>query len=530
MKTKVFLFIMSYLFIAHACYEDKGNYDYITPYDVKPATGYFRGYASTCYLGERYVFYPQLEYSNPSDTTRFKFWWEFTGTLSTQAYDTLCIGRELNFVPTTPDYINMRLCILDTITNIISSHSLQIQCFSSIGKGWAILSEKNEQSSISLIRPEYKETTNPDGQKIKTRFYVPLIDVYATLQNEPLGTGPLQIRQLLNSNGNILLVMQESGSVYLNGGNHEKEMLLEKEFAGGMPSDFSIKDFFYGTSTDVISSTNGYLYTRTTREQAEFQPFYRSAFVNIPVEYQGEKIKATTLIPTVPTKAQFFGIYEASKKRILWMILERNKASMIAKTEPLEVGEDETIIDPSDLKDGELIYCGAYTNNTSSSDASSYFTGIFKKGEDVIVETFCATTNWPDYEFVKISDVKSASFSGKKYISDKTKYYMLATRSYLFFAEKNVIYWYDLNSGITKDFYYFPTGSVVVDMSSNPQENELGVILENGVFATLNIANEKLYDGIKIWDVDGLGKCIDLEYRFGDYNKYVSRTYSHAWD
>lgn len=529
MKTKIFSTVILLILIIQACYEDKGNYSYLTLNEVKPKTGNFRNYSYQAYIGERYRYYPQLDYTNPSDTTHFEFWWEYTA--GARGGDTICIGRELDFIPTVADYINMQLCVLDTRNGIISTHFLQLQGVSALAKGWAILGEKDGKSIVSLIRPEYKEETGPDGEKIKTRVYTKFDDIYGSLQGGEIGSHPLQLRQLLNYlNSSALLVLQKENSVYLNGATYAKEMELAKEFAGGIPSGFEAKDFFFGTGSDAIVSANGEVYTRTTRQQAEFQPFYLESFANIPTEYKGKKVNATSIIQAVPTLAQCYGIYEAANKRILWMIADRNQAASILPATMPEPAEGQTLIDLNNFGDWELLYCGSFSEQNTGLAGTAYYISLFKKGGQIFMQQFKTTTEWPSYESVLISDLKSGDFSGKQYVTDNTKFYMLKTRPYLFFAEGNVIYWYDLNSGVTKDFYRFPAGSAVVDMGSNPQESELGLILEDGTFATLNIENDKLYDGIKIWETSGFEKCIDLEYKFANYGQYASRSSSGNWD
>ena len=78
-------------------------------------------------------------------------------------------------------------------------------------------------------------------------------------------------------------------------------------------------------------------------------------------------------------------------------------------------------------------------------------------------------------------------------------------------------------AGITKDFYVLPQGVEVVKMDGNPQESELGVLLDNGTFIILNIENEMLYSSEKIYELNDLGIGIDLMYKYPNWIDYLFR-------
>ena len=81
---------------------------------------------------------------------------------------------------------------------------------------------------MSYIRPEMTDD--------KKRFYTEYPYLYKTLYpDESLGSGPKRLRQIIHNNSTVVVVIQESGSLYLNGSSYIKEMTVAQDFVGDVP-------------------------------------------------------------------------------------------------------------------------------------------------------------------------------------------------------------------------------------------------------------------------------------------------------
>lgn len=518
------LFMMT-LFVLQSCYEDKGNYNYIASsklnITLKPEN-------KKAFLGEPYIYYPKIEFLEGTDTTKFEFWWEFTGTLSEGGYDTLCIGRELNFIPQQIGYLWAQLCVRELTTGIITSAKVQLQIESPYAKGWLILTENSGKSSLSYVRPGY--VFNEKGEKI--REYKEYRDIYQKLYpNDNLGEKPYKLKQIMNSQASMILVLQDNNPLYLDGSTYQKIMTMNKEFVGeNYPDRWNIKDFFYGTGQDMVLGKSGEVYSRNYMQQGEYQPFFSCAFANIPVQYEGKLLKIEQFIYTMPSQAYFFGLYDAENKRILWPITGGTEiGSILAANMNVESGK--LFVDLNNLGIYKLLYGGAYeAGNISGANRGATVILLLKDNDNNIkIQEQLVVVPWPYPIAVDVMNVHLKNFSGANYITTNTCYFMLETRPYLFFATNNKLYWYDIIAGITKEFYTFSSGDEIIEMSSNPQESELGILLKSGTFIIMNIQNEKLYASEKIYELSGLGTGISLMYKYPTYTSYNARTSStHA--
>lgn len=508
MKQMVFLLFVMLLGL-QACYKDKGNYEYA---DSNSVSIVLNPTNKQAYLGEPYIYFPQIKFTNKSDTSNFEYWWE---SIDLGYEDTLCIGRELNFIPDRVGLINTRLCVRELATGVITMSDLQLRSESPYAKGWLILSENGGKTLLSYIRPGYE-----NREDVTKRIYSTFLDIYNQLYpNEYLGNEPYCLKQVMNMSESAVLILQNNNSLYLDGSTYQKIMTMDKEFIGEVyPEGFIIKDFFYGASPDVLLGVSGEVYSRDYMGQGEYQPLFLEAFSNIPVQYQGKPLKADQLIYTMPSKAGFFGLHEIEENRILWILTNHNIRGNIVGSNMI-VEDDQSYIDLNNLDDNELIYagtCEAFNN-------SATLLVLCKNGDKVYSQKQGVSVSTLSSEYLDVKDVVLRNFEISN-VSKSTKFYTLETRPYLFFAINNMLYWYDINSGIIKDFFSFQEGEEIVEMGSNPQESELGVLLKNGTFIILNIENEKLYKGEKVYELSVPGEGVSLMYKYPNYSSYMFRT------
>lgn len=518
MKKNILTYVLISCLLLMACYEDKGNYDYITPNDITIDLG--EGSTNLlAYVGEEFSFTPKkFEWLNPQDSASFEFWWE-NSTQLTEEGEIQVLGRErtLTFTPVKTGRQMVQLCARDTRTGIITTVSIGIEVKSPYERGWAVLSSENDQSIISLIRPEYETI---EGQK--TRIYTSFIDLFK--DSELLGYKPMKIRQQLTSGGSIVLVIQESGAIWLNGSSFTKEVLLADEFVGGGITGFSPKDFFQTNYTGTVLDKNGYLYSRYV--DANSSAFYISEFMNFPTEYKGKVLKIESFIRV--NNSAYYGLLDKNEKRILWVNSDYFGSGLIMGTKMPASGD---FLDMSNFGNANILYCAGWNEAFPKANIMLLYE------RDGIVYVQQAETNYDNRTNpvnIVVSNVTSKVFSGREYISENTVFYQLCLRPYLFFSEQGVVYWYDLNTGTTHRFYdEFGENDRVVAMSSNPQESELGLVLDTpggSKFVTLDITAGQLYEKRKITEVPIPGRVVDLDYKYPTSTMFSNRARSFAWD
>ncbi|SEM25952.1 PKD-like family protein [bacterium A37T11] len=512
MKTNLFILFLICVAGLQSCYKDKGNYDYTKLPEVQismtdaPANGY---------VGESYTYVPEVIFENPNDSVYYKYWWEYTSSLNADGKPQVQEGKKLNYIPTNTGRFGWQFCMQDTRNNVVTSGSLYITVTAAFNRGWLVLSNDNGRSVVSFIRPQWN--TTPDGGKV--REYVPYIDL--NKEQASLGTNPTGLYQALKSTGSIVLLKQESGPVWLNGNSFLPEVLLNDEFLGGSPAGFQLKDYTECSYLGVALAKDGRLFSRYMASTAGY---YTDDIMNFPTEYYGEIVHATSLIPLTPLVG-VFGLYDEQKKRVLWI---NNDYFFPNSVFPSVMSASGDYLDFAHLDDKRILYC----STTSPALANAPLTTIYSKGGQFYVQSAQATFNRTAMQNVTLTVSKDKLFAGNDLITQNSKFFMLETRPYLFFAEKNNVYWYDLNTETVHNIYTFPAGENVVAMGTNPQESELGVTLENGTFATLDIANDQLYANHKIWETHGIpGKVIDLKYKFDNGTTYANRVrITSYWD
>ena len=512
MKTKILFCVIACLMLLGACYEDKGHYDYDTPNDVKVDWGSV--WNPTAYVGEEFRLQPEkLTWTRPQDSTNFKFWWELTNKLDANGnVIVLGTGRELVFTPTEAVRTLVQLCAQDTTNGIITQLGFAFNVKSPYEKGWMILSDENGQSVLSYIRPEYKKENEEEK-----RVYVPYLDFFKGRQT--LGTGPVKLRTLYNSSS-LLLVIQESGAVWLNGNSLDKEVFLKDEFVGSGVTGLKVKDFAQRNYAGLVLDESGKIYTRVTSNGSS-TPFYSTEFVNFPSEYEGEVIEIDRLLQVEST--QYTAMYDKKKNRILWINTDFYKPGRIMKTEKIEL---DGFLDLNDMGDARLIYCAGYKEVYPNADMVL----LYEKDGKIYFQKWRATyNNREDPLYTTIKDGSVIEFSGAQYITENTLFYQLRIRDYLFVAESGAIYYYDLMTKKTTLFYdNFPAGTRIIDFSSNPQESELGVVVETpsgSKFMTFDITTTGLIErNPPIWETNIPGRVLDLEYKYISETDFANRS------
>jgi hypothetical protein len=526
MKKNLFLLgIVASALCYQACYEDKGHYDYIPANEV---TITMPSSIINANMGDTLYFTPTIAFANPTDTTGFEYWWEYTGSYGTlDHHEVICEGRELRFMPHLVGRQDVQLCVKELRSATITTASMGINGGSIYTKGWLILREENGESKLSFVRPERLMP----GDVTSERVYVPYVDLYGRLfPGESLGSGPIALRQAFSYLGilSIFYVLQENESVCLNGVSYAKEIRLAQEFIGGAPAGLAPRDYYQGNYSSMILDANGMLYHRCPYS-GTYTDFFIYSFANFPMEYRGEVLNIDRIVPSLAERIYFFSVYDRENKRFLWV--RTGNASNSGGMLPAVITADSEYLDYNNVGDAEILYAAFY--NEEGSSGIAYNIMLYAKDGNVYVQRCRAMGGSliSTATALPVDEVQNILFSGQANISPATKYHQLKMRTYLFFATGNQLYWYDHLTGTTRLFYTFPSGEDIVDMDTNPQESELGIVLTSGKFITLDIENERLMSNDnKIYEIALPGKIVDMEYKFPNYNTYLSRTSITNWD
>ncbi len=528
MKTKLFLTIAACSLLLGSCYKDKGNYTY-QPAVSADFTTYFNSLstnAKAAYLGQPFKLYPKIAfsgYTNPKDTLEFDYWWEWIGGLGgySNYVELVSEERELNFIPDKLGYVWYRVCARHRPSGLVSFSSIQFNISSPYGKGWVVLSEQDNRSSLSFILPGYQNTQAKTG-----RFYTEFKDIYHVIYGgqSPLGTGPQTLRLLLNNVSSSLMVVQGSGVISLDGMTFEKEVPLEEEFVGQVyPAGFVFKDFFFGGRIDAALSANGDLYTRDYNlGQGEFaDAFHYTFFSPSPMKYEGVKMHVDQLLPTNYGNCAYYGFVDNDVQgghgKVWWIFNQGNQNIMTGALQKTRIAAQVTppadYIDLNDFNGWQLVMGGGYASS------AKFFT-VFKKGSDLRIQGFKVTGEDDPRNFA-INDIMVTHATGLLDFAPDSRYYLCRNSEYLFYCNANKVYLYKIATATNVLLYTLPAGDKITALNCNPQESELGLACENGKIVILDVLTN--LDNVQPigQPLTGYGRIVDMIYKYPSSTAYT---------
>jgi hypothetical protein len=520
MKKTIFFIVALAVGLCCACYEDKGNYDYLptNKVDIDFGEGV---YTLNAYLGETFYYTPKVTFADPTDTTGFEYWWENRGMWGLLGHhEVICEGRELQFLPPIVGSQTVALCIREPSTGVITSGTISINAVSRFADGWLILREESGDSKLSFVLHD-----------AITGDYVPYVDIYPELfPDEPLGRGPVAIRQGFSGRGSecILYVIQDE-TVCLDGISYKKEVLLSQEFVGGAPQGLAPRDYFQGHYANLLLDANGSVYFRCPYYGSNTD-FFTYSFANFPMMHEGTELKIDRIIPCVAENTFFLAVYQTTPNRVLFMFA--NNESLAGGLVPARVDSyTGTYLDYNDMGNAELLYTSFYNMQMSGWNGAADNIMLYRdKNGDVHIQRCSVEGDQMASVLpagIPVTNVRSIPFSGQSFINANTRYYQTRKGStpYLFFATGNNLYWYNLDTDQTSQCYTLPAGSEVIRMNCNRTGSELGLALTNGQFIILDISYATLSGGSAalLYESATLpGTIIDMEYKYSSLGAYTS--------
>lgn len=502
MKTRITIYTLLCAALLGACYEDKGHYDYIQPNAV--SISFLQGSTiSSIPIGKPYRINPILEFSNPRDTAGFDYLWIMEeDTIGRERDLTYTFGKSYSREP-------LLFCARDPHTGYTSFAEILITSVSELSKGWVILSRGEDgRSVLGFIRP-----VKATGQI--ERSYEPYPDLYATLHpGDPLGSGPVSLGQIFNSNSSRLSVLQEEGSVYLDGDYYEKDIPLNMEFIGGeYPAGFVPKKICNSYTTDGLLGRNGELFIKVQTGFSFWQFLYHSKYPPQAQRYGNEALQVENISIANVMNSNMIYAYEKSKKRVMCIGNSNMSSGVVLPVKGNGGVSGFTALD--NLGDYEVIWqdrmgYGNFTGVMMLKNGNNYRLQCFATAFD-FMGTSCTVSSWPA---PKVADFTS------EHLSANSVFKMLFSRPYFFFAEKGKLYWYDMNTKTIKLFYDFGSRNVV-RIGHNPQQSELGVALDSGEFVLLDIQDSGLTNANILYQTSGFGDIVDMIYKFENSGSYT---------
>ncbi|MBL1407356.1 PKD-like family lipoprotein [Sphingobacterium faecale] len=504
MRTYHILYIQLLLIcsLLTACFKDKGSYEYIdyNEITISSITG-----KTTISLGEALDLKPQLKWKSPNkDTLNFNFEWVFENKVVSNK-------RNIDYTPTQVGGHWYYLFVKDNNDNIVYRKEIFLTINSAYNAGWVILSEKNNNSSLSYIRREkYKD----EDKKDKLRW-VPFVDIYQQLHPDaPLGNNPSKIVTKIfpTDEGDELLIIQgNKQSVFLSGSDFSKISYLADEFKGGqIPDNQDIKDYhFYKTTAHVVLS-DGSIYWK--RYQSNSNVIHTGTFFSSPLRTD-DIIKTHQFVEAKSYETRMLPLFDYKQNRLVHINMSNSVS--LSNGRFMENAYRTTL--PSDfikldeMAEVDYIYGAEYAKGES-------FMNLLRhkaSNEYIIQEYNIFGVTSP----LNISEIKQYKLPNPGIITETSIFYRMRKSSYMFISSGSKVYFYDFNTTSFKLYYDF--GSPIVDLKSGGDESEFAVASADG---TLYICSPK--DPILALPIPGsegimskienLGRVVSIAFKYGD--------------
>lgn len=502
-----------------SCYKDLGNYDYIDNNKILQISDIAAQTTRTVVLGQEVRVTPAITWKYPDrDTTAnaFEFRWEFNDSVVSNE-------RNLRFTPTkiqhqAPCY----LFVTEKTTGITTIHTGHITITSPFKTGWLILSESGSNSILSFIRRDTK--TNDKNEKYNE--YVEYKDLYSTLfPGTTLGTNPKKLSyvQITGDKDEILVLQEPDQCVYLSGDDFSKYIYLKDEFPGKQyPQGYKPADFVDAAQCTYVSGEDGVVYWKIS--PSFYGKLHLTQFIPVPLTMPGG-LKVGFFPNIRITSSQFAPMYDTLNNRLLMCYTSFNSGGGHRMGTKIEITNNEKpadVVDVNNMGDYQLVYMGGEHPS---------FIMLLKQNStgDYYYYTFSIQGSTSSFN-VRVTNHKQLLFPGSTFISDESVFHKLRRSAYLFFSNGSKLYFYDQATGNVKLYHDFQTGKIV-KIDADAPETEIGVAFDNGDMyvcsasvAVLGASNPGQEGGI-LHHATGLGRIVDMIWKYGGYYNYIFQRY-----
>lgn len=275
---KLLTAILAGAFLATACYEDKGNYDYTTTGDdiLVYRLDTMQNVRLTWSYDEAITIEPgyRILHEGVVTTDDLAYEWNIDGKVVSQerllAIEPLAVGRHPG-----------SFTVIDTRHELRYSTIFTLVVTSSFAEGWFILSDDGGKSLLSYVN--LIDASTP-GELVR--------DVYGDVnQGAALGSDPRKIR-LVSYDGQTPTyeweVLQGSGSISIDQATMTPVSEINTEFIGGTaPAGFIPVDGFQRDGGSILLSEEGKVYQRDFSFYNDYPVAHSGKYGTTPVYYDG---------------------------------------------------------------------------------------------------------------------------------------------------------------------------------------------------------------------------------------------------
>ena len=258
----------------------------------------------------------------------------------------------------------------------------------------------------------------------------------------------------------------------------------------------------------VVIGQDGSVYTRRYNNNK----LNYSSFVNIPMEYNTQKVDAQYLLTDYPERRLYdFIIYDKNKGCFMKIRGGSLSSAGVTSVVPIPATPPAGIPMPNNLSAYVNLYSQMY--NTGANGVASVFSLLKDKDGKVFTYSFAGALLTECEEFVM------KEFSAASLLTETTVLHRLRTRPYLFIGVGKALYYYDLSTSRVYPYQLNPgfTGNITsIESDYKQKDNVIAVGLDNGEFYLLDVSEKafmasQLPDPIHQTRVPG--KVVDLFYK-----------------
>ncbi len=371
-KRNIIGYILS-LFLLTGCFEDKGNYDYI---ELNQPVFTADPIRITTYQGDSVWLKAPFYFVKDSAEMlkRVRYEWKFNGLMLCEERDFFGIAdtilKKLNLPFSGTSGSNGTYTIIDTKTGLKYMARTWVTIRPYIYQwDWLILSEKGADAKVSFL----KKKTRTINNLVTTTWH--FYDNYyetvngTTLSGRPIGLKFSQGRNISVPNGSTSIITDQT--VYtLNNENFKLHDILNNEFAGGTPPNFTISNVFHSRLITYIATQDGRLFRRLLTNDWFSGKFITEHYV---IDSKGYKVTTFGAGQTAQG-SHIFPCYDELNRRVLMI-----RQAAPYKIMPVTITAGATTPIPVwEMPEGtEILHLYLSVHKTGAPASSKMFTMIF---------------------------------------------------------------------------------------------------------------------------------------------------------
>lgn len=473
------------------CYEDKGNYDYLTL--PKPIiSGLEERY--DVYIGDKLQIKPEITFEEGKpEIKNYEYSWILDAKEVSKEKN---LDVVVNLAPGVGTYATYT--VRDVDNGVSTIYKFEVYAQTLFKEGWLILSELDGIGQLSYQRPD-------------NVFYE---DIYNLINGEKLSNNPVKLREhwlpfsVEMGQVNVICKGGPDYSVELDGSSFAKIIANKDEFVGGKaPANFAPVDAWYVSGFDILSNDDGKMYTRSIDGSIYSAKYQQGSFADVPShgDYQLSKWS----MRGSPYYFDEIISYDVKNKRYVVISngtvndfrteMDVNKAFDVKNMNKEVVSGDVNIHSSPNVH---------FVTILKDFNSSSYFMHRFNMNGWSAPRYFLSTSE------TLIND--------GGLINSDTKFAFCKNRPYIFLTNGSKLYRYNIDTNevpiLINDY-----GKKIQSMAINWASDRIGMVIgdsdKGNDFITIDVSI--IGDGKILTEKKGVcGKGIDVLYKVGDQSVF----------